>query len=121
MAKIAGTCSIHVDGISYDLRGDLTVSLGGEEGETIVGLDGVHGIMVKPRASFVEATFTDSAGLDIEVLESLDDVTVVVSLVNGKTGILRNATQIKAIELGVDDGKMTVRFEGPKGEWMAAA
>ncbi len=118
MAKVAGTCYFKVNGTQYDLRGNMTVSLGKAERESVVGLDQYHGYTEKPRVSFIECDITDRADLDIKVLENLLDVTVTVELFNGKTGILYNAVQVKAVELTAEDGKMTVRFEGPEGEWL---
>ena len=119
MAKVAGTCFLKVNGEQYSLRGNLTISLGGFERESAVGLDQYHGIIEKPRASFIEADITDTDGLDIKTLENLNNVTVTVELINGKVGILRQATQINALELKAEDGTITIKFEGPEGEWLA--
>ena len=118
MAKIAGTCYIKVNGKSYDLRGSMNISLGEFERQSVVGQDGYHGIIEKPRASFIECDLTDNVAVDIKELDNITGATVTVELINGKTGVLRDATQVKAIELTAEDGKMSVRFEGPRGEWI---
>lgn len=120
MAKVAGTCYFKVNGVQYSLRGNMTISLGAYERESVVGLDEYHGIMEKPRASFIECDLTDRFDLDLKTLENLTGVTVTAELINGKTAVLREATQVKALELTAEDGKMTVRFEGPEGEWLPA-
>lgn len=120
MAKVAGTCFIKVDGTQYNLRGNMTVSLGESQRESVVGIDQYHGIKEMPRPSFIECDITDTADLDIRVLENLDNVTVNVELINGKVGVLSQATQVNAVELTAEDGKMTVRFEGPSGRWLPA-
>jgi len=120
MAKVAGTCFFKVNGTQYSLRGNMTISLGGFEREPVVGLDQFHGIMEKPRASFIECDVTDTADLDLKVLENLENVTVTCELINGKVAILRNAYQTTALELKAEDGSLTVKFQAPEGEWLAA-
>ena len=120
MSKVAGTCFIKVNGTQYSLRANMNISIGDNEKESVVGLDRYHGIKEKPRASFIECDITDSADLDIKVLENLTDATVTVELINGKVAVLREATQVKAIELNAEDGQMGIRFEAPRGEWIAA-
>ena len=119
MAKVAGTAFFSIDGVQYSLRGNLNVSLGEFERESVVGIDKYHGIKEMPRASFIECDLTDSPDIDLNTLEALTNVTVSVSLINGKTGVLRQATQVNPISLNVADGLFTVRFEGAKGEWIS--
>lgn len=121
MAKISGTAFFYVDGVQYKLRGNMTVSLGGFERETVNGLDGYHGIKEKPMNSVLECDLTDTPDLDLNVLESATDVTVIVELINGKRGVINNATQMNHLTLNVEDGKYTVKFEGPQGQWLTAA
>lgn len=118
MAIIAGKCYIKVNGTQFNLRGNMTISIGNEEKEPIVGLDKFHGLKVVPRASFLECDITDTADLDVEALENIQDATITVELVNGKTAVLRNAFQTNALELKAEDGVMTVKFQAPKGEWI---
>lgn len=119
MAKVAGTAFFKVDGTQYSLRGNMNVSLGNVERESVVGMDQYHGIKEIPKAGFIECDLTDHPDVDINTLNQLEDVTVTVELINGKTGVLRNAAQVTPIELNVVDGQMKVRFEGPKGEWIS--
>jgi hypothetical protein len=119
MAKVAGTAFFQIDGVQYSLRGNMTCSLGDTERESVVGLDQFHGYKEMPRASWIECDLTDRPEIDMNTIESLVDVTVTVILFNGKTGVLRNAVQINKLELKVEDGLYTVKFEGPKGEWIA--
>jgi len=118
MAKVAGTAFFEVDATRYDLKGSATVALADIERETVMGLDGYHGYKEMKIAPFIEVTLTDRPTFDINVLNSLTDVTVTIQLDGGKTGVLRNAVQMNQIELNVDEGELVVRFEGPKGEWI---
>lgn len=116
---VGGTCQFLVDGTQYALRGNLKVSLGDVKRESVVGADGFHGIKEIPVASYIEAQVSDLAGLDIDTVQSLKNVTVNVKLNNGKTGVLSNASQMNQVELDAVDGSYTIRFEGSTGQWSA--
>ena len=118
MAKVAGTAFFLVDGIRYSLKDNFTVALTEIERESVVGLDGFHGVKENIVPAFMECDITDREDLDIDALNRAEDVTVTAELNNGKVGVLRNAYQINQLELGVDEGELTARFEGPKGEWI---
>lgn len=118
MAKISGTAYFTVDGTRYSLKGNMTIALGAREREAVVGLDEVHGYKEIPAVAFIECDVTDKPDFNINVLNDLDDSTVTVELVNGKVAVLRNAWQANNIELNVDEGELSVRFEGKKGEWI---
>lgn len=120
MAKVAGTAFITIDGVQYSLRGNMNISLGNAHRETVVGLDQYHGIKEIPEAGTIECDLTDQPTLDLNILEALDNITVTVELINGKTATLRNATQMNHLTLNAEDGKMTVKFEGPSGEWLTS-
>lgn len=118
MAKVAGTAFFTVDGVRFSLKGNMTVALTGIERESVVGLDERHGTKENIVSPFIECDITDKADVDIDLLNKLENKTVTVELNNGKTGVLQNADQMNHIELGVDEGEMTVRFEGPRGHWV---
>jgi hypothetical protein len=118
MAIVAGQCYLKINGNQYNLREGLNLSLDKEEGESIVGQDQYHGIMIKPKVCFIEGVITDTFELNIKEFSAFRDVTVTVELANGKTGMLRQANQIKALELETETGKIAFRFEGPDGEWL---
>ncbi len=117
MAKVAGTCYFKVDGIQYSLRGNMNISLGTAQRESVLGLDGYHGIKETPMAGSIECDLTQTPDLDLNQLESLTDVTVTVELINGSVATLNNATQVNHLSLSAEDGKVTVKFEGPSGQW----
>lgn len=118
MAKIAGTAFFKVDGVQYSLRGNFKISLGSVERESVVGMDQYHGIKEMPHAASIECDLTDNPDIDINVLESLTNVTVTAELINEKVAVLRNASQVNKLDLDVGEGQMTVKFEGPSGEWI---
>jgi hypothetical protein len=119
MAAVAGTAFFNVNGVQYSARGNIKISLGSVERESVVGIDQYHGYKEIPRAGYVELDLTDQADLDLNVFENLNNVTVTVQLINGKVAVLRNANQINKLELNADEGQYTVRFESGKGEWIS--
>lgn len=118
MGPVAGTAYFAINGTQYALRGNVTASLGDVQRESVVGMDGYHGYKEEPRAPFIQVDLGDTTEVDINEVNKLKDVTVTIELINGKTGILRNAVQVNQLELNVGDGMYSVRFEGPKGEWL---
>jgi len=118
--KVAGTAYFKVNGTQYSLRGNMKISLGSFERESVVGQDGYHGIKETPQASYIECDITDRPNLDPNILEQLSNVTVTAEMINGKVAVLRNAYQVNKLELDAGEGQLTVRFEGPQGEWLTA-
>lgn len=118
MAKVAGLIHILVDGERQSAKGNFNVALSDIERESVVGLDGYHGVKEMHVPAFIEGDITDRQNLDIEKLSELEDIVVDVELANGKVGVLRGATQIPQLVLNVDEGEIPIRFEGPKGDWI---
>jgi hypothetical protein len=119
MTAVAGKAFFKINGTQYWLRGNFNCSLGNQERESVVGLDQYHGTIDKPRASFIEADLTDDPGVDLNTVETLANVTITVELINGKSGVLSNASQMLPISLNVADGTYKVRFEGAQGQWFS--
>jgi hypothetical protein len=116
--RIAGMAYLRVDGRQYALRGNLVVSIDGEEREGVPGQDGMHGFIERPRVPFIEADLSDLGGLSLQQLGRIRNTTVQAELANGKKYLLRNAWTSTPRELNTADGQVTVRFEGMKGEEM---
>lgn len=118
MKRVGGVCYVRVGGAQYSLGGTLTVSLDPVEREGVTGLDGVHGYIEKPRVPFIEGEFTTTAELPIEAMQGQTDVTVTAELANGRVAVLRNAWTSAARDIQAADGKVTIKWEGIKGEWL---
>jgi len=116
MAALGGTAYLKVDGNQYDLHGNLTVYIGGEERESVTGMDGVHGFVGKPMPPFLEADLSDSGGLSLEDLGAITAATITVELNNGKAYSLQDAWVTKTPELNPAEARMTVRFEALRAQ-----
>ena len=120
MAKVAGTAYVKVDGQQIALRGNFKIKPSNVVRESITGLDGYHGFKETPTVTGFTMDVTDRPEVSVQKLAKLEDVTVTVNLINGKTYVLRNAVQIGEIEISADDGMFTLTFEGKSMEEMIA-
>jgi Phage tail tube protein. len=118
MAKVAGTAKVTIDGVTYLLRGNMEIAIGGVQRESVNGLDGHHGFKEIPTNGSISMDLTDAPDIDWNLLEEAQNATVQVALINGKSAILRNAAQMNKLSLSADNGQVSVKFEGPKGEWL---
>ena len=117
MAKVAGTCFFKIDGVQYSLRGNLTITGGNVHRESVVGQDGYHGFKEVPEVASIQADLTHQPNIDLNILNNFQNVTVTAELINGAVATLHNAVQMNHISLNAEDGKLTVKFEGPSLEW----
>ena len=109
---IGGTASFRSDGVQYALRGDCMVSPSPFERTGQAGMDGVHGFTEQHRVPFISVTLSTTPDLSTEALDNIDDQTVQVDLVNGRSYMLRNAWCKAGLEINTAQGSIAVRFEG---------
>lgn len=91
MSRRAGIYQLAVNGELYEVAGAATYNIGGEQRETLVGHDGVHGFKSMPLAPFVEMDLRDRGDLNVQTLKALTNASVVLSLANEKTIVLSGA------------------------------
>ena len=122
MAKpVGGSVVIHAGGNQLSVKGSVTSNIGQTETrETIIGLDGVHGHTSKKLAPFIQVNVTERPEFPLSEINRLDDVTVTMQLANGDSLVLSNAWHVGEAELNPEEGELTLRFEGMKGERMPA-
>lgn len=110
---VAGTCYIKVDARQLSVRGSVTVSPNERTREAVAGLDGIHGFSSVWRAPYIEVQITNKPrDFPLTDLAQIVDATITAELETGEVWVLRNAFQTGDLELGVDDGTCTVRFDG---------
>jgi len=113
MNLLAGTSSVSVDGVTYQLEGSLKYSPSKIKRETLTGPDGVHGFKETNVPPFMQFSLRDAGGLTVEDFNKMRDALVVAQLANGKTIIGNNMWTTDPQEVDTTDGKFDVRFEGP--------
>lgn len=114
-----GIIQLQVGGVLHDAKGSFTYNLGRAKREAIVGADGVHGFKETPQPAFVEGEITDRGTLDLAALVLAQDVTVTLTLANGKIIVLRDAWFAGDGTGNTDEGNVPVRFEAKSGEEIA--
>ena len=114
--RIAGTCTVRVDGVPIALGSALTISPAAYNREGQVGLGGVVGYTETPRVPSIEIECRTSEDLDIETLVGVTNATVSAELGNGETWTLSNAWQAGEPDINAADGTITFKFEGTKCE-----
>ena len=114
---VGGVSSLTVDGVPLNVKGNVSIQDGADQHEVVVGLDRVHGHMVKPRAASVKATLTVPGDLDVKALQLKTNATVVVTMRSGKIFALRSAVTTGDFELNVENAELSCEFQG-EGEWI---
>ena len=115
----AGVIQLQINGEVYDARGNFTYNLGRPMREAIVGADLVHGYKETPQVAFIEGEVTDRGSLDLALLVTADNVTVTLSLANGKVVVLRNGWFAGEGTANTEEANIAVRFEGVSAQEVA--
>ncbi len=111
-ARVAGTTFVAVNGKTLAVKGEITVGMGKEKREAVIGLDGVHGYKGMHQIPFIEVKVTNRNDLDLAQIIGVEGATVTASQPGGKTYALRDAWQAGDGTVNLDEGELTLRFEG---------
>lgn len=115
MSRIAGTATITVDGLSYEIQGDFEYSSAIVERENLAGMStNSAGYKEKPIPCFIAFTGFDFGNVPLTTFVGMTQVTVVASLANGKVLTGQNMFTTQAIMANSVDATIKLRFEGPK-------
>lgn len=106
-----GIESLTIDGAQYRVKGDVTYCLGTVKRETVMGLDGRHGVKITPQVAFFETSITDSKNLSLKDLFNKEEATAVVKLRNGKSLSFTRAFYAGDAQATASEGEVGVRFE----------
>lgn len=112
----AGIIQFNAGSTRYDAKGAFTYNLGLPKRESIIGSDGVHGYKETPQVAFIEGEITDSGGLSLAELATLDNVTVTLQLAVGPNGpakviLLKEGYYAGEGTGNTEEGAIGVRFE----------
>lgn len=110
---LAGTASVTVDGTTYMLEGDMKYSPSTKKRESLIGQDGVHGYKETYVTGTISMSLRDSGSLSVADFNAMTNVTVVVSLANGKMVTGKGMWTVETQEVDTADAKFDVKFEGP--------
>lgn len=110
-----GIAYLSINGQTYRVAGELTYDAGVVARETVVGQDGVHGQKITPRVPFISANLRDSGGLTTADFSRMDDVTIFIEQINGKSVTGRNMWNVGETAVNTEEGTLSVRWEGAQG------
>lgn len=112
----AGLIQLQISGEVQDAKGSFSYNLGRPKRDTIIGSDGVHGFKETPQVAFIEGAITDRGNLDVAALASGRDLTVTLTLSNGKVIVLRDAWFAGEGTASTEESEIPVRWEGANAE-----
>ena len=110
--RVGGVIALRVNGVQYRCKGNVEYSINPFERSLVIGQDGAHGYMEKPRVQYIQATLTDVSDLDTRALMDQTAATVALELSNGKTVGLRDAIFTGDGSVTTAESELTARWEG---------
>lgn len=111
-----GVINVQTNGEVLDAVGSFTYNLGQNKREMLPGADRIHGFKEMPQVPFIEGEVRDSGEFNMTALLNTVDATITLTLANGKTIMLREATFTGEGSGATEEGTMPVRFEGLSAE-----
>ncbi len=109
--RLAGVANILIDGVSYDLVGDLVYQTSTVTRETLIGQDGVHGYKEMPVAGHISMQLRDNGGFAVQGFNQLVSSTVQTTLANGKNVVGTGCWCVETQEVKTLDGVFEIKFE----------
>jgi hypothetical protein len=110
--RVAGTAFFKIDGVSYSLKGALSVQPLSEEREAVVGMDGIHGYAERSIVPFISVELTKDPTLRMAAIGTMTNNTITAECADGTVYALRNAWFAGQSEVNGGEGTVTLRFEG---------
>lgn len=112
--KVAGTSYVKVDGQQLVIAGNIEAPLNDKKRETIT-----KGYFKEEEVvPFTSGEFVIPKGMDTQKIMNGTNMTVTTEFANGKTYVLSGAYVVDDANLGSDEGKSSIRFEGTEGDWL---
>jgi hypothetical protein len=109
MGQNTGRAYITVAGKRLASKEGAKLGFGNLERTADMGDAGVLGYTEKPTVPFVECTIAHNADTSLQEFADMVDVTVSFDTDSGRSYVLRNAWNAKALEM--DKGAVALRFE----------
>ncbi len=111
-----GVVSVRVDGEALEISGAWTYDIGGVSRESVMGAERPVGTKIVPTIPYIEGEVFDKADVPLSTIKGIQNATATLLLRNGKTIVLRGASQIGELPVDGSEGKMTLRLEGVEGQ-----
>jgi hypothetical protein len=112
IGPIAGIAFFKINGLQYELRGELEIQPNVTENEWLANQDGTQVFTQKAVTPYMQLKVSDSDGLSLQALNAAQGVTVTAELINGKTYTLQQAAQWGETKLDTVKGEITFKIGG---------
>ncbi|WP_043838842.1 phage tail tube protein [Muricoccus aerilatus] len=110
--RISGSAYLTIDGLSFAVVGEPGYRLATVTRESLVSMTSIDGYSEKPIAPYIKATLRDMPGFSVADFEGMTNVTVELSLNNGKVITGQGMWNTAAQEVDAAEAKFAVQFEG---------
>lgn len=112
MTAIAGIAYLKINGEQKTLSGSFSVSPTNTVKTGVAGLSGYAGYTEAARVPYMEGSLLDTDGLSVKDLAKIENATITVELVNGKTYVGQEMFVAGEPTHDLSNGEVSVRFEG---------
>lgn len=112
VGPIGGTAFIKINGLQYQLKGELMIQPNATQNEYEANQDLSIVFTQKGVVPFMEMKLSDSDGLSIQQLQEVQGVTITAELINGKVYTLQQAGIWGEVKLDTVKGEITAKFGG---------
>lgn len=111
----SGTVSVQINGRVINVKGSVTYSTHQEKVTTFRGADGHAGGKIELVNPYIEVLVTDSADINTQEFQNLENAQVVLNQRNGKIITFSDCRQVNQVEVDAIEGELTLRFEALGG------
>jgi len=108
---LAGWAALTINGVQWNVVGELTYQASGFQNETLKGQTAVEGPQTMPVQGFLSAQLRDRPDMKVSAFQGANGVTAVATLANGKVITVVNGWHVETISLNTQEGTFEVRFE----------
>lgn len=112
IGPIGGIAFFKIDGLQYQLRGELEIQPNTTENDWIANQDGTQVFTQKAVTPYMQMKVSDSDSLSVQALNAAEGVTVTAELINGKVYALQQAAQWGETKLDTVKGEITFKIGG---------
>lgn len=112
IGPIGGVVFFKLNGLQYQLRGELEVQPNATENEWIANQDGSQVFTQKSVTPYMSGKFSDTGGLSIQQLNAAQGATAQAQLLSGKQYVLQQAAAWGEFKLDTTKGEITGKFGG---------
>lgn len=112
IGPVGGIAFFKINGLQYQLRGELEIQPNTTENEWIANQDGTQVFTQKAVTPYMQLKVSDDQGLSVQALNAAEGVTVTAELANGKVYTLQQAAQWGEVKLDTVKGEITFKIGG---------